>query len=248
MPDTPPSLPQVAALIGEPARASMLIALMAGKALTATELALEAEISSQTASSHLAKLLDSGLLLMVKQGRHKYFRLRNEQVAGLIENLLNLTSSLTQSAHQTGPQDPMLRRARVCYDHLAGELGVRLYQGLLQQGLLVEQDSQARLTEPGKLYFTHLGCDILPLEQSQRPLCRACLDWSERRFHLAGSLGYWILEDILSRGWAKRIPDSRAMQFSQSGEKALLKRYLLPDITANKVYASKQVTHQSQQT
>ncbi|GAA0355343.1 winged helix-turn-helix domain-containing protein [Bowmanella denitrificans] len=220
---------------------------MAGKALTATELALEAEISSQTASSHLAKLLDSGLLLMVKQGRHKYFRLRNEQVARLIENLLNLTSSLTQSAHQTGPQDPMLRRARVCYDHLAGELGVRLYQGLLQQGLLVEQDSQARLTEQGKLHFNYLGCDILTLEQSQRPLCRACLDWSERRFHLAGSLGHWILEDIQNRGWAKRIPDSRAMQFSQSGEKALLKRYLLPDITANKVYASKQVTHQSQQ-
>ncbi|MBN7819937.1 ArsR/SmtB family transcription factor [Bowmanella yangjiangensis] len=222
-----PSLPQIAALIGEPARASMLTALMAGKALTATELALEADISSQTASSHLAKLLNAGLLQVLKQGRHKYFRLHSAEVAALLESLLNLSVSLTPLNVSTGPQDPALRFARVCYDHLAGELGVRLYAGLLTEGLITEQDTQASLTEKGVRFFEGKGCDVERLRRSKRPLCRACLDWSERRHHLAGSLGYWLLQDVMSKGWVTRQPDSRALLFSPSGKRALCKHYPL---------------------
>lgn len=222
-----PSLPQVAALIGEPARASMLTALMAGKALTATELALEADISCQTASSHLAKLVGAGLLQVLKQGRHKYFRLRDGQVAGLIETMLNLSISLLPVNIRTGPPDPALRRARICYDHLAGELGVRLYQGLLQAEFIDERDAQASVTEKGKAFFQEKGCDLSALERRKRPLCRACLDWSERSHHLAGSLGQWLLEDILTRDWARRQPDSRVVLLSPTGEKALYRNYPL---------------------
>ncbi|WP_232848409.1 ArsR/SmtB family transcription factor [Bowmanella yangjiangensis] len=238
-----PSLPQIAALIGEPARASMLTALMAGKALTATELALEADISTQTASSHLAKLLNAGLLQVLKQGRHKYFRLHSAEVAALLESLLNLSASLTPLNVSTGPQDPALRFARVCYDHLAGELGVRLYAGLLTEGLITEVDTQASLTEKGVGFFEGKGCDVERLRRSKRPLCRACLDWSERTHHLAGSLGAWLLADLFSKGWAKSQPDSRVVVISAKNLVAVERHYpvfpLAANITADKVNTAK---------
>lgn len=202
-----PDIAYVASLIGDQARSRMLTALMAGKALTATELALAGDITAQTASSHLSKLVAGRLLVVRKQGRHRYFQLANPEVAELIERMLNISAAVVDVP--TGPTDSQLRQARVCYDHLAGELGVQLFDALLHQGLIQTQTDSATLTPAGTTFFTRLGVDLDRLHNRKRPLCKACLDWSERRSHLAGSLGQWILEDALSQKWFRRRTDSR---------------------------------------
>ncbi|WP_274050560.1 ArsR/SmtB family transcription factor [Thalassomonas haliotis] len=225
-----PDIAALSAMIAEPARAKMLIALMSGKALTATELALEGEITAQTASSHLAKLVAAKLLVVRKQGRHKYFQLSGADIARLLEALLNISAKTASPEVKTGPADPDLRLARICYDHLAGEISVALYDSLLSQGYIREsQDiaqSQLALTALGQEFFRALGLELGPLTGKKRPLCKSCLDWSERRFHLAGSLGQWILEDVLAKGWATRDPDSRVIRFNGSGLKRFKQCYL----------------------
>ncbi|MDD1793731.1 winged helix-turn-helix domain-containing protein [Enterovibrio sp. ZSDZ42] len=218
-----PNITHIASLIADDARSKMLIALLGGKALTATELALEANITPQTASSHLAKLVVGDLLVVRKQGRHKYFQLANYQVAELLEQLMNITVPLTMVP--TGPNDPSLRHARVCYDHLAGEVAVRLYDALVAQDLIVDAHIEATLTEQGRQFFQSLGADIVELEKQKRPLCKACIDWSERRTHLAGSLGKWLLNDALDKDWLVRIPDSRVVTLTPSGIRAFSKIY-----------------------
>lgn len=214
-----PDISILAAMIADKARAKMLIALMSGKAHTATELALEAEITTQTASSHLAKLLQHNLLQVRKQGRHKYFQLYSQQVAALLEQMLNLGSQLLPDIH-TGPKDPMLRQARVCYDHLAGQFATRLFDELLTKGLLDESPEQLTLTPAGETFFQQLGADLSQLKK-QRLLCKSCLDWSERRSHLAGALGKWLLEFMLERNWFERVPDSRSLIPTAKGKKQL---------------------------
>ena len=218
-----PDISKIAALIGDTARSKMLTALMGGRALTATELALEADIMPQTASSHLAKLLTAELIVVRKQGRHKYFQLRDAQVAEVIENLLNLAASMTPSV-RTGPGDPALRQARICYDHLAGEYGVALYDALVEQALILDRGEETVLTPAGKSWFESAGVDFSAFA-GRRPVCKSCLDWSERRNHLAGALGQWLLQDIFNKGWANRLPDSRAIVFSPDGLKAFTARY-----------------------
>lgn len=226
-----PNIAFIANLIGDAARSRILIALMGGQALTATELALEADITPQTASSHLAKLVEGELLLVRKQGRHKYFQLRSRHVAELLESLLNVSAGSASPKAIHGPAEPRLRRARVCYDHLAGELGVALYDSLCRQDFIVHEGGGTRLTAAGRGFFAAQGVDntLLGLQDgeiemakrshSRRPLCKSCLDWSERRSHLAGALGQWILKDMLAKGWAERALDSRALQFSTRGLK-----------------------------
>lgn len=220
-----PDIAYVASLIGDKARSRMLTALMGGKALTATELALEGEITAQTASSHLSKLVEGGLLHMRKQGRHRYFQLTDPEVAEVIERMLTLSVTRIQTKVRTGPQDPHLRQARVCYDHLAGALGVQLFDALQQQELLEIQGSDVRLTHAGEEFFTDLGVDLGLLRQRKRPMCKACLDWSERRNHLAGTLGQWILDDALARQWLQRHLDSRVIEVSEAGARQFAKRY-----------------------
>lgn len=220
-----PDIAKISALIGEPARAKMLLALLCGKALTATELALEAEITAQTASSHLAKLLESQLLVVQKQGRHKYFQLAGIDVADFLEALLNISAKVEQSKVQTGPKDPELRKARICYDHLAGALGVALLDALKRQQYIAMHDNELSLTAAGTDFFNDKGVNLEELSKRRRPLCKNCLDWSERRHHLAGCLGQWILDDILSKGWAKRQPDSRVLFFNDKGHRQLIKNY-----------------------
>jgi DNA-binding transcriptional ArsR family regulator len=220
-----PDIAYVASLIGDKARARMLTALMGGKALTATELALEGEITAQTASSHLSKLVEGGLLSMRKQGRHRYFQLTDPSVAEVIERMQILSTARNLAKVQTGPKDPYLRQARVCYDHLAGELGVRLFDSLRQQELLETQGDDAKLTLAGEAFFTGLGADLCLLRQHKRPLCKACLDWSERRSHLAGTLGQWILDDALARHWFRRSLDSRVIEVNEVGARQFAKRY-----------------------
>ncbi|BDU39556.1 ArsR/SmtB family transcription factor [Vibrio nigripulchritudo] len=218
-----PDIAYIASLIGDNARSKMLMALMGGKALTATELALEADVTSQTASSHLMKLVEGRLLVVRKQGRHKYFQLKDQRIAELLEQLLNITAALGQ-AISTGPNDERLRRSRVCYDHLAGELGVQLFDNLVEQGWVIENADEATLTDNGHAYFQKLGFDHTKFK-SRRPTCKACLDWSERRSHMAGKLGQWILDDALSKEWAIRDLDSRAIQFTPRGLSQFCKKY-----------------------
>lgn len=220
-----PNISFVANLIGDTTRAKMLTALMGGKALTATELALEAEITSQTASSHLSKLVEGQLLVVRKQGRHKYFQLKNEEIAALLEMLLNISSNINHPKTKTGPSDPRLRQSRVCYDHLAGEVGVFLYDSLVKNSNIIDEGSETALTEQGVTFFKELGFNIAELKKSKRPLCKSCLDWSERRNHLSGQVGHWILSDIYNKGWAVKDVDSRCILFTPRGLKQFEKTY-----------------------
>ncbi|WP_244951663.1 ArsR/SmtB family transcription factor [Pseudoalteromonas luteoviolacea] len=221
-----PNISIVAGLIADPTRAKILTALMGGKALTATELATEADVTPQTASSHLSKLVDGSLLQVRKQGRHKYFQLKGLSVSELLEQLLVITTSV-QPKVQTGPNETRLQYARVCYDHLAGEVGVKLYDALVAHGILIDAGEQTQLTEKGQAYFGELGADIVKLQAKRRPVCKSCLDWSERRNHLAGSLGQWVLDYIFEKGWAQRDLDARSVSFSKTGLKAFERTFLI---------------------
>lgn len=225
-----PNISFISSLIGDTARSRMLTALMGGKALTATELALEAEVTAQTASSHLAKLVDGQLLTVRKQGRHKYFQLHRQDIAQLIEQLLNVTSSRNPPKTVTGPADPRLRNARVCYDHLAGKFSVALYDSLTLNGHILDKGCETIITNKGLLFFSALGVDFEAFSRSKRPICKSCLDWSERRNHLAGSLGLWIVEDLLAKKWATRDLNSRAISFTPKGLILFTKMYDIEDL------------------
>ncbi|MEQ8444521.1 MAG: winged helix-turn-helix domain-containing protein [Pelagibacterium sp.] len=212
-----PDIAYVASLIGEPVRANMLTALMAGKALTASELAHEAGITLQTASSHLSKLEQGGLLRQRKQGRHKYFSLSSGEVAATLEALMGLAVSAGHLRTRPGPKDAALREARVCYNHLAGEMGTRLFDGLVGRGLLVTQDEDVRLSAAGDEFVRDFGIDLDALAAKRAPVCKQCLDWSERRSHLAGSLGRALLDRFEALGWATRDGKSRVVTFSPRG-------------------------------
>lgn len=216
-----PNIVRIAALIGDHARAETLTVLMSGQALTATELADAAGVTKQTMSTHLGKLLDAGLLAVEAQGRHRYFRIANDDVAHLLESLMGVAYMTGAARLRSSPREPALRRARVCYDHLAGEMAVRLYAGLLKQQALVLGVDGPELTAAGERLFAALGIDTGALISQRRAFCRSCLDWSERRHHLAGNLGAALFARMLALGWARRSKDSRVVTFTPSGEKAL---------------------------
>jgi len=226
MADTP-DVARIAALIGDRARATILTGLCGNQALTATELARASGITKQTASAHLSRLLEGGLVVAESQGRHRYFRLSDPDVAEVLEDLMGLASRVGAVKVETGPAEPALRRARVCYDHLAGELGVMVFEGLMRQRLLRADDSRLVLTEAGARIFEDLGIDVAELEKERRPMGLACLDWSVRRHHLAGALGAALLERCFALHWARRPRDSRAIHFSAIGERALRHRFNL---------------------
>lgn len=204
--------------MGDPARANMLTALMSGKALTATELSQEAGVTLQTASSHLAKLESGGLLDHRKQGRHRYFSLANDNVAHVLESLMGLAAGAGHLRTRTGPRNEELRRARVCYSHLAGTMGIQMYDSFVHRGFVEPGDDGPALTDSGASFVETLGIDLDSLRAKKTRLCRDCLDWSERRSHLAGSLGRELLTHMERLGWAKRLPDSRVVRFTRSGE------------------------------
>jgi DNA-binding transcriptional ArsR family regulator len=212
----------VAALVGDPARSNMLTALMTGRALTASELAHEAGVTPQTASSHLSKLEIGGLIEQEKQGRHRYYRLADPDVAGVLEGLEGLAARAGHMRVRTGPKDPALRRARVCYDHLAGDLGVQMLDSMKEQRLLRQRKDTIELTAEGGRFLTSaLQISAEALVHPRRPLCKACLDWSERRHHLAGTLGAALLTRFTELKWAARdaTPGSRVVNFTRTGEK-----------------------------
>ncbi len=222
----------VASLLGDPTRARMVEALMDGRALTATELALDGGVTASTASSHLSRLRQAGLITVARQGRHRYFRIASAEVAKAVEGLMGLagggdavgargiqSAEGTRARVRTGPRDAGLREARVCYDHLAGLAGVQLLDTLKSARVIVPGDEGLRLTRRGREWCSDFCLDLLALRASRRPLCRACLDWSERREHLAGALGAAILDRLLELRYARREPVGRAVALSELGRR-----------------------------
>jgi DNA-binding transcriptional ArsR family regulator len=226
-----PNIAMLSALVGDPARANILTVLMGGQALTANELACEAGVSAQTASGHLARLLDGGLLAVERQGRHRYYRLAGPDVAAALEALMTLVSQSNARRTRSGPKDPALRRARVCYDHLAGEQGVALFARLCDSAIITLSGGGIDVTQGGISHLAEFGVDVNLLRLAKRPVCRTCLDWSERTSHLAGALGAALLERIFASGWAVREPGTRIVQFTPAGEEAFneLFRVNMPD-------------------
>jgi DNA-binding transcriptional ArsR family regulator len=215
-----PYVAEIAALIGDPARANMLATLMDGRAYTATELANAAGVSPQTASGHLAKLTDGRLLTVVPQGRHRYYRLASPAVATALEAL-----AAVDGAPRHRPRtscDLELRAARTCYDHLAGRIAVQITAALLRDGYLIAHPGHFDLTGDGRAFFKQrLGIDVDALSKHKRALTRNCLDWSERRPHLGGALGAMLAGVAIEQGWLLRSPKSRALTITHRGENAL---------------------------
>jgi DNA-binding transcriptional ArsR family regulator len=214
-----PHISSIAALIGEPARAEMLTALMADRALTATELATVAGVSKATASAHLAKMVEARLLAVHTQGRHRYFRLADRDVAQLLESLMGVAFRTGALRLNSSPREPALRRARVCYDHLAGALGVQAFESLMEQRCFRSDASGLHITPAGIAWFTRFGVDTSTVTSQRRLMCKACLDWSERRHHLAGAWGAALLQRLFDLGWARRVKDTRIVQFTPPGER-----------------------------
>src|SRR5450631_1634765 len=191
-----PNIARIAALLGDPARADVLTALLTDRALTATELASIAGVTKQTMSAHLSKLLDAALVAVEQQGRHRYFRLADEDVASLLESLMGVAFRTGAVRLLASPREPALRKARVCYDHLAGELGVLVFETLVSRKAFELTAAGLRLTAAGFAWFARAGVDVGAAATKRRAFCRPCLDWSERRYHLAGSLGAALLSRL----------------------------------------------------
>lgn len=220
-----PDISRIATLIGDPGRSNMLAALMSGKALTATELAGEAGVTKQTASAHLAKLRAASLIAVEKQGRHRYFRLAGAEVATTLEALMGLAATTGELRTRTGPKDQELRFARICYNHLAGEQGVRLYDALRAKGHLQIGNEGLALTDSGVQLIEKLGVEIKGGTRS--PMCRECLDWSARRPHLAGRLGRALFQFTLAQGWARPVENTRIVRFTAKGGAAFADAFSL---------------------
>ena len=217
---------EVAALAGDPARAGMLHALMDGRALTATELARVAGVAPQTASSHLARMITAGLLAVEKQGRHRYHRLATPAVARMMESIMQVASDLAPARRTltVGPRDAALRAARTCYDHLAGRLGVALADAMVSGGQVELAGDAGVVTDSGIALLGRIGIDIDGLAPARgrtgrRVLCRPCLDWSERRPHLAGAVGAALCTRALDKGWVRRVEGTRAVAVTRTGER-----------------------------
>ena len=222
-----PNIARIAALIGDPARANMLVALMQGGALTVSELSAEAGVGLATTSSHVAQLQAGGLISARKSGRHKYLELASGDVAALVEQLMALSGAVSGAVSgakplrtKPGPRDAALRHARVCYDHLAGVTGVQLYQSLTAHDYLEHGPNGLGLSARGLVFAQDFGIAPDDLRPGKPALCRDCLDWSMRKSHLAGRLGRALLAQMETKGWLQRNPGSRAIQFSRKGQAA----------------------------
>jgi DNA-binding transcriptional ArsR family regulator len=226
------SIAEVAALVGDPARAAMLQALLDGRALTATELASVAGVAPQTASGHLGQLTTAGLIAVMQQGRHRYHRLATPQVARMLESVMLVAAGTLAPRTRTGPADKNLRRARTCYDHIAGRLGVAIADAMAANGWLELQEDAGLVTQEGTRFFAALGidfgCEPRPRRARAAPLCKLCLDWSERRPHLSGRLGAAICSHSLDRGWVRKRQGSRALDITSAGTRTFREVFRIP--------------------
>jgi DNA-binding transcriptional ArsR family regulator len=222
-----PYFADVAALIGDPTRANILAALMDGRARTAKELAFEAGVSPQTTSGHLAKLADGRLLTLAVQGRHRYYHLADPLVACAIEAMMALSVTGPRRARPKTPAEEGLRAARTCYDHLAGRLGVGVMDHLAGAGHLETGNDDLRVTASGRGFFAGIGIDVDVVVRQRRGFARPCLDWSERRPHLAGGLGAALATRCIELGWIERQRDTRAVLVTAAGDAAFSKYFAI---------------------
>ncbi|MFK5707956.1 ArsR/SmtB family transcription factor [Lysinibacillus boronitolerans] len=213
-----PNMAEIASLLGETSRATILASMMDGRFHTASELAYMAAIKPQTASFHLAKLVEGKLIKVEKQGRHRYFQLAGEDIAQFLESFLAISPPPEVRSLKQSSQIKLLQDARTCYDHLAGKLGVQLTESMLKAGYLTLEGKQFVLTDEGTLFFTTFGIDLTALKRKRRSFSHACLDWSERRYHLAGALGCELLTQFFNLGWLLRVPSIRAIKVTEKGK------------------------------
>ncbi len=216
------NLVEVAALVGDTARATMLAALMGGQSLTGTELAFLARVSRPTASEHLTKLVDARLLSVTRKRRFAYYRIASPLVAQMLESIMAAAAIEVPPRHQPrSAADEALRFARTCYDHLAGTVGVAIADALSASGHIILTDDGGELTDSGARFLARFGATLTPKGNSRRIYCRPCLDWSERRHHVAGFVGAEICRCCLERGWLIRMRDTRALRLTPEGRAGL---------------------------
>lgn len=217
---------ETAALIGDPARANMLTALMDGRALTASELARVAGVTPQTASGHLARLTEAGLLAVERQGRHRYHRLASPPIARMLESIMSVAvgrgAGESRRTVTVGPRDQALRRARTCYDHLAGRLAVAIADRMIERRQIDFSPDGGAVTEAGTAFLAGLGVDLESAQanagrRGARVFCRPCLDWSERRPHIAGTIGAALCRACFAKGWLRRADGTRAVTVTPAG-------------------------------
>ena len=217
---------EVAALVGDTARATMLAALMGGEALTATELAYLARISRSTASGHLARLVAARLLVVTRKRRFAYYRIASPLVASMLESIKAVAAIEVPPRHRPrSAEDDALRFARTCYDHLAGRAGVAVADALAARGHVVLSDEGGEVTPAGERFFCAFGADLAAPAKSRRLFCQPCLDWSERRYHIKGRVGAAILCRCMELGWFKRERDTRALKLTPAGRAGLARTF-----------------------
>ena len=220
---TAPQMAEIAALVGDPARANILSTLFDGRALTATELSLAARVTPQTVSSHLARMTQAGLLVVLKQGRHRYYRLASPLVAQMLEGIMAVAAAAPPRYRPRTAQEDRLRLARTCYDHFAGILGVSIADALCERRHVILSDDGGEVTESGLAFLNDLGA-CFPA-QTRRPFCRHCLDWTERRFHLSGVVGAAITARCFDLGWVRRERHPRALQITPKGREGFRRSF-----------------------
>jgi len=219
-------LAEVGALIGDPARANILAALMDGRALTAGELAYLAGVAPQTASGHLAKLAGANLLALAKQGRHRYYRLASPLVGQMLESILAVAAvQLPPRRRLPSRIEEQMRTARTCYDHIAGRLGVGIADALTEGGHVLLAEDGGEITPEGVAFLGEIGVELAVRKGSARAFCRACLDWSERRPHIAGAVGAALCRRFFDVGWIERGRDTRALTITAAGRRGFAETF-----------------------
>jgi DNA-binding transcriptional ArsR family regulator len=222
-----PQIAEVAALVGDPARANMLCALLGGRALTATELAFAAGVSPQTTSGHLGKLFAARLVVLMKQGRHRYYRLAGPQVGQMLESIMNVALTGPPRFQPKSKLDDKLRHARTCYDHIAGVVGVGLTERMTERAFVVLGDEAGEVTPLGMEFLSKLGVDLAPARAKRRVFCRPCLDWTERRPHIGGAVGAALAQRCFELKWIERVRESRALTITPAGRRGLMEFFAL---------------------
>lgn len=216
---------KIATLIGDPTRASIMWTLLDGKAFTATELAIVANTSPQNISMHLGKLLDANLLCVEKQGRHKYYRFSSKEIAYAIEGMANLIVKPESSKMKNVEKLSPIKHCRTCYDHLAGKIGVALTNSLLEQNIIIDTNTNFEVSLEGEKWFLDFGINLSEVKKQRRLFLKPCLDWSERKNHMAGSLATSLLNKMIADDWLRKTANSRAIIITGKGEKELFRYF-----------------------
>ena len=215
---------EIASLLGDKSRSVMLWCLLDGRAYTALELSTCADISAQSASNHLKKLIEANILQVEKQGRHRYYRYATSEVAQVIESMAGLVFLRDEYKRVKKPEYKNITYARTCYDHLAGEIGVKITDALLHNGVVEVLEKTYKVTSVGKGWFQNIGIDVSEIMLQKRSFAHPCLDWSERRHHMAGALGASFLNVMLENDWIRRRKDSREVIVTTKGKLELKTR------------------------